>query len=64
MRLSLLLLSKRKYFAQIFPGEHFRDCKIYKFGTKTLKIVGTQAPYLLNFLREVSRELPNDHSEL
>lgn len=64
MRLSLLLLSKRKFFPQLFAGEHFRECKIYKYGTKTLKVVGAQAPYLLNFLREVSRELPDEHSEL
>lgn len=64
MRLALLLLSKRKFFPQLFTGDHFRECKIYKFGTKSLKVVGNQAPYLLNFLRDVSRELPEEHSEL
>jgi|JI6StandDraft_1071083.scaffolds.fasta_scaffold1401607_1 hypothetical protein len=64
MRLAIQLLCKRKFFPQIFIGDSFRECRLYKFGPKVLKVVGTQVPFLSDFMRDLSKELPEDHADI
>lgn len=50
----MLLLSKKKYFPQIFPSKTPRDCKLLKYSPKIAKIVNTHVIFLADFLRKLS----------
>ena len=60
VKLALMLLSKRKYFPSLFPSGAVRECKIYKYISKIGKAVNPQVLFLSSFLKQLSRELPQD----
>lgn len=53
-----MLLSKKKYFPQLFPTATPRDCKIYKYCTKIAKAVSKHVMFLASFLKNLANELP------
>ena len=60
MRFALLLLSKKKYYPQLFPLKNIRECKIPRYINKIKKIVSPQILFFADFLRKLSNELPKE----
>ena len=53
--MAILLLSKRKYFPQLFPTDSPRDCRIYRYIAKIKKLINPQVTFLSHFLQHLSR---------
>lgn len=64
LRVALLLLSKKKYFPQLFSPECPRECRIYKHQAKVHKVVNGHITFLSQFLQVLGKEIPQGLEEL
>jgi hypothetical protein len=59
-----MMLSKKKYFSQLFEGEHGRECKLAKYGNKAKKYLNNHIVFMADFLQGIGAELSEDEAEL
>lgn len=64
IKMSISLLSKRKYFTALYPSNNPRDCRIYRYISKINKVVNSQILFLAQFMKELSKELPTEIEDL